>query len=283
MITGATDGIGHALAEELLRRGFNVVIHGRNPEKLNRIRSAFLEQFPAREIQIWAADATGEHVDYNEIVQIVRALPGKLTILINNVGGVPPPALATLEEATAEHINTIISLNTRFTAILTSRLLPVLKANSPSAIVCSGSGGALVGMPYIVTYGASKAFVHAFCNSLKAELASPDENEKAAGVNVNALVIGQVSTANSGVPPSFFVLRPDEFASAALHKIGCSQTQVAGHWRHALQSLIMTTLPESLLIRMALKLLKERRAEERRESKNQGTGGCQIPASFVSL
>jgi len=48
LVTGATDGIGHALCHELSARGFNIVLHGRNEAKLTRVREEFETAHPQR-------------------------------------------------------------------------------------------------------------------------------------------------------------------------------------------------------------------------------------------
>ena len=52
LVTGATDGIGKAFADELLGRGFNVLLHGRNSEKLERVRKEMAAKFPKRSVDI---------------------------------------------------------------------------------------------------------------------------------------------------------------------------------------------------------------------------------------
>ena len=85
VITGATDGIGKSLAKELYRKGFNVIIHGRNEEKLR----ATVEEIRAlREdgtVESFIADATSPTVDFAGIAKRFDDL--NITLLVNNVGG----------------------------------------------------------------------------------------------------------------------------------------------------------------------------------------------------
>ena len=57
LVTGASDGIGVELARQLLAKGFNVILHGRNPEKLSRIQQDLSKQFPNRRAVVIAATA----------------------------------------------------------------------------------------------------------------------------------------------------------------------------------------------------------------------------------
>jgi len=85
VITGATDGIGKSLAKELYRKGFNVIVHGRNEGKLK----ATVEEIKAlREggtVESFIADATSPTVDFTGIAKRFDDL--NITLLINNVGG----------------------------------------------------------------------------------------------------------------------------------------------------------------------------------------------------
>lgn len=85
VITGATDGIGKSLAKNLYRKGFNVIIHGRNEKKLR----ATVEEIRAlREdgvVESFIADATSASIDYTSIAKRFSDL--NITLFINNVGG----------------------------------------------------------------------------------------------------------------------------------------------------------------------------------------------------
>jgi len=85
VITGATDGIGKSLAKNLYRKGFNVIVHGRNEKKLK----ATVEEIKAlREdgiVESFIADATSASIDYAGIAK--RFVDLDITLLINNVGG----------------------------------------------------------------------------------------------------------------------------------------------------------------------------------------------------
>jgi short subunit dehydrogenase-like uncharacterized protein len=55
-VTGASDGIGEGFVNELCSHGFNVVLHGRNAEKLTRVQEALRAEYPKSEVHIAIAD-----------------------------------------------------------------------------------------------------------------------------------------------------------------------------------------------------------------------------------
>jgi len=85
LVTGATGGIGFGFAEELSERGFNVFLHGRNREKLNRRQEELQAKFPNIKYKIVVSDAADLHEDVNLIPNEVGN--ANLTVLVNNVGG----------------------------------------------------------------------------------------------------------------------------------------------------------------------------------------------------
>ena len=90
LITGATDGIGKAAAKELYQRGFNLVIHGRNPEKLAKVQEEIKALGFERDVRVWVENASKEGIDYEAAARQWDDI--HLTLLVNNVGGAPPRA-----------------------------------------------------------------------------------------------------------------------------------------------------------------------------------------------
>ena len=84
VVTGASDGIGKALAVELVKRGFNLVIHGRNAVKLGGVKAELDRLGTGNDVRMWIADA-GVDLSWESIPEELQGL--EITVLVNNVGG----------------------------------------------------------------------------------------------------------------------------------------------------------------------------------------------------
>ena len=85
MITGSTDGIGKAFAEVLAEQGFNIIIVGRSPEKLERTKKEMEQKYEGRKFETRCLDLNTPDVDkYIKLGNSVADLD--VAILINNAG-----------------------------------------------------------------------------------------------------------------------------------------------------------------------------------------------------
>ena len=92
LITGSTDGIGKSLAKDLYSKGFNLILHGRNEEKMKKVVEEIqaLHDRKDGEIKYFIADAAEQNHDFEAIAKRFEDL--NITLFINNVGGsVPEP------------------------------------------------------------------------------------------------------------------------------------------------------------------------------------------------
>lgn len=92
IVTGATDGIGKATAAELLSRGFNVILHGRNETKMQKVMeelraSAKKNHANTGDVRYFIADASKGHHDWGKLLEPFRDL--HVTVVVHNVGGEP--------------------------------------------------------------------------------------------------------------------------------------------------------------------------------------------------
>jgi short-subunit dehydrogenase len=270
LVTGASDGIGKAFAEELCASGFNVILHGRNETKLRALKGELERRKAGVEIRIIVLDAAAQEEWKDEwdemILSTVRGL--KLTVLVNNVGGsggVKPEFLA-VKDRKANELDTMLNVNARFMMQITRVLLPVLIANQPSAILNVSSAAELIPAPYAIVYSASKAYVNMWSRSLDVEMRTDGHD-----VKVTNLVVAKVVTRGAGrteKDKGFDTCMPSDMASACLHKMGNGYSNVVPYLPHAMQVAVLQALPawvQEMMIKALIKAEMEGLAKARKE------------------
>ncbi len=168
ILTGATGGIGQAIAQELASRSDWLILVGRNFASLRALQ----QQVGESKAHIVHGDLTQEET-LCAIEQRARKL-GEPNLLINNAGTGDFHAFET-QDATA--IRSLLDTNLLTPMLLTRRLLPLLKNASQAQIVNIGSLFGYIGYPGFAAYGASKAGLRGFTQALRRELA--DSNVEA--------------------------------------------------------------------------------------------------------
>ena len=237
-VTGSSDGIGYGFATALLDKGFNVLLHGRNETKLAGIQSDLQKRHPNLQVRYVIADASSQDAPIDNIAAACNALPGKLTILINDVGGTPGEPFQLLDTADAPSTDVLINMNARFPAQVTRALLPSLIQNGPSLIMNIGSAAGSFGLPSLVVYSASKSFNAIFSEALRKEMAMPGKDVEVLGILVGVVISG---TQLNRIP--LFTCTAREMADYSLARVGCGQSLVWGWWRHGVQSFPLAVLP----------------------------------------
>ncbi|KXS36747.1 MAG: short chain dehydrogenase [Halomonadaceae bacterium T82-2] len=160
LLTGATGGIGRALAETLRDAGAYLLLVGRNTGVLE----AMAAQAPER--SDWFAADLGRAEERQALVGFARE-QGIDTLI--NAAGVNHFGLFTHQPP--ESVETLIALNVTATLLLTQALLPVLHAADEAWIVNLGSTFGAIGYPGYASYCASKAALRGFSQALRRELA----------------------------------------------------------------------------------------------------------------
>ena len=160
LLTGASGGIGAALAEALAQRGAQLLITGRNQAALD----ALVARFPEH-IEAVCADLTRAE-DRHRLVGAAH-LAG-CNMLINAAGS---NQAAFFDTTTDYDIEQLITINLTATLQLTRALLPQLMASPEASIITLGSTFGQLGYPGQVTYCATKFALRGFSQALRRELA----------------------------------------------------------------------------------------------------------------
>ncbi|KAK9236926.1 hypothetical protein V1525DRAFT_187819 [Lipomyces kononenkoae] len=257
-VTGASDGIGQGFAEELCARGFNVFLHGRNADKLRRIQESLRKEYPTRQTKIIIYDASQIDASIDDIASQVGETT-RLTVLINNVGGMGsmmPCPYVNLQDYTFKDMQTILTVNSTFSAHITRVLLPLLLKNQPGLIL-NISSTTKFGIPWLAPYVATKAFAIGFGDALSAEMRADKRD-----IEVMGVIVGSVQSASNPATPSLFTPTSRAMASATLDRVGCGELSVFGHWAHRLQGVALDVFSQKMFQDIATTQVRKLKLEQ---------------------
>ena len=164
LITGASQGLGKALARELASRKYNLLLVSLKEEGL----ASFCSELKST----YAVDARYFETDFREkesVYEVARWANevSQVNVLINNAG---LGGTVAFDSASPEYLDTIIQVNVRATSILTRLMLPQLRAHSKAYILNVASMASFSPFAYKTVYPASKAFIYSFSRGLFEEL-----------------------------------------------------------------------------------------------------------------
>ncbi|WP_280260028.1 mycolate reductase [Nocardia abscessus] len=180
VVTGASSGIGTALAAELAARGYSLILVARRDELLTE-----LAQRLTLAHGITAEVRPVDLADRDQRGALVEELSARdIAILCNNAGIATFGAVAELDPA---YERAQMELNAVAVHDLSLAVLPGMLARGGGGILISGSAAGNMPIPNNATYAASKAFANTFSESLRGEL-------KGSGVHVTLLAPGPVRT-----------------------------------------------------------------------------------------
>ena len=163
LITGASAGLGKAIAHALSEAGYALVLLARRADKLKAL-SQSLSNTPCH---IMAADIR----DQQAIAAQLESLPSdfaEIDVLINNAGlalGLEPA-----DKTDWEDWQTMIDTNCTALAYLTRQVLPGMRQRNSGTIINMGSAAGTYAYPGVNMYGATKAFVEQFSIALRSDL-----------------------------------------------------------------------------------------------------------------
>ena len=204
LVTGATSGIGRAVALKLADDGFYVIVHGRDESRGN----ATVEEIESKggRGRFVAADLTAP----SDIAHLAADV-GTIDVLVNNAGFSWFGPTADLDLAT---FDVLFASNVRSTYFLVAALAPRMVERGTGSIINVGSMVGQIGLAGAAAYGATKAAQAAFARAWAAEF-SPR------GVRVNAVAPGPVFT--GGAAPD----RTEKLGSTTLLKRAAQAREIA--------------------------------------------------------
>ena len=212
LVTGASAGIGVAIARELARRRHNVTLVARREDRLRELAAELVSEHGV-DAEIVAADL-GTSDGRDEVAAALKRLGLGVDLLVNNAGFGYSGDFAGADPARQAEM---VALNCEAVVDLTGRYLRPMVGRGAGAVINIASTAAFQPMPKGATYAATKAFVLSFSEAIHSEVAGT-------GVSVTAVCPGPVRTEfaeASGIKgeeklPRLFWLSAEDVAVQAL-------------------------------------------------------------------
>jgi short-subunit dehydrogenase len=180
LVTGASSGIGEAFAHDLAKRGFDIVLVARSEEKLNNLAHKLREQV---RVEIIKQDLSEEYAA-KRVKEKINEMGLEIDFLVNNAGfGTSGEFLSNSMEVDHQQV----MVNVASVLDLTHVFLPKMVERGHGTIINLASLISFAPMPYMSVYGATKAFVLAFSQTLA-------EEYRDKGIRVLALCPGPTET-----------------------------------------------------------------------------------------
>jgi NAD(P)-dependent dehydrogenase (short-subunit alcohol dehydrogenase family) len=177
LVTGASGGLGRAIALALAEDGFEVVVHGRSQER----RAEVVAEIGRRGGR--AREVGGDLADPDGPAAVARDA-GPVDVLVNNAG---ISAWGPTEQMSAETVDALFAANVRGPFLLVGALAPTMVERGSGVVVNIASMAGEIGLRGGAAYGATKAGLAAMTRAWAVEYAD-------AGIRVNAVAPGPVST-----------------------------------------------------------------------------------------
>jgi short-subunit dehydrogenase len=207
LVTGASSGIGVALAAELARRGHALILVARREERLRELAAEIGGEHGVR-VEWIAADLT-DASDRDRVPAEVAERGLAVDVLVNDAG---MGTAGLFHELPIEREIQMIRLNVEAMVALCGAFVPGMVERGSGGVLNVASVSGFMPVPQQATYSASKAFVLTFTEALTIDL-------HGTGVTATALCPGPVKTEFEGIIeglPSALFVEPEQVARAAI-------------------------------------------------------------------
>eukprot|EP01062_Namystynia_karyoxenos_P008927 TRINITY_DN13155_c0_g1_i1.p2 TRINITY_DN13155_c0_g1~~TRINITY_DN13155_c0_g1_i1.p2 ORF type:complete len:350 (+),score=148.94 TRINITY_DN13155_c0_g1_i1:87-1052(+) len=245
IVTGATDGIGRAMANELARQGLSVVLMSRTQSKLDEAQKEMVAKYSSVQVQTLAVDfstfAGGARDDpaIAAVRKLVDSLDGGVAVLVNNVG-VSYEHPEYYDQIDDKRAGDLVELNINSTTWMTRIVLPGMVSAKKGAVVNIASGAGLAPSPLLTGYCAAKCYINMFTKSLAAEYAHiPGLSFQCQSPLFVTSKLSKIRRTSLTTPS------PAGYAKAAVRAIGY-EVECSPYWAHAAQLAVLLALPEGV-------------------------------------
>jgi len=244
VVTGATDGIGKAMAFELARRGCSVMLISRSADKLAAVKAELSEKYPNVEVACEAVEFSSlTETRRSQVAEVLDKL--EVGVLVNNVG-MSYPFCQWFHELSDSEVSNLLSINIDSTTWMTRAVLPGMLRRKSGAVVNLSSAAAQSPLPLLAQYSAAKGYIVNLTRSLAAEYAKD-------GISFQCQFPLWVATTmtfpNSKVPvdkrASLMVPSMKTYARVSVNALG-HEVMSCPYLPHALYMWLAARIPDSL-------------------------------------
>lgn len=247
IVTGASKGLGRAIAIELAKRGYEVLLIARS-ESLLQQTAGYINQSFGSKARILAVDLSEEHAA-EKIHTWCMEQNFHPMILVNNAGYA---CWGYFEQLTLEEQRAMLNVNVINLISLTHRLLPLLKQAPKAYILNVSSTTAFQPVSTLSLYGASKSFVRSFSRSLRYELRN-------SSVRVTCLTPGTIATefmdraGMDALKPTAkkFEMQAIDVARKGLNGMFKQKAEVIPGFTNYVSAKLTNLIPDSVLVKIA--------------------------------
>jgi short-subunit dehydrogenase len=260
LITGASSGIGEAFARRLAEEEHNLVLVARSEDKLTALREELMDKHNVT-VHYVAIDLN----DYNADKRLFKETENhglEVEWLINNAGFGSMGDFSKLE---LENELDMISLNVMALVALTHRYLEQMRERKSGTIINVSSTASFQPLPFMATYGATKAFVTSFSEAIA-------EENRLHGIRVLALCPGTTETnffdaSNIKEPVTLKGIQTsEEVVEAALTALDRGKSAVVSGWTNYFVSKAGSLAPNSVVTRTIGRVLRAKVENENAEN-----------------
>lgn len=228
VVTGATDGIGKAMAAEMIKEKMNVLIVSRTQSKLDETKKELLAMNSSAQVETLCIDFTEFGGPETEAYKrAAKAFEGKeIGVLVNNVG-VSYEFPMWFHEVEDSRVASLLKCNIDSVVHMTRLVLPGMVERKKGAILNISSSAGLTPAPLLSLYGATKAFVDKFSREMDTEYGKFH-------ISVQSQTPLWIATKMASVrreKASIATPLPEKYATSALARIGYGSSN-AGYWVH---------------------------------------------------
>ncbi|MBW7453085.1 SDR family NAD(P)-dependent oxidoreductase [Paenibacillus sepulcri] len=249
LVTGASSGIGEVFANELAKKGCNLILVARSEDKLKQIAHELQETHSIHAIPL-SVDLSSVNAA-EKIAQEVENLGLTVDVLINNAGF---GTLGEFNQISPTRVHQEIQLNVVSLTELTHKFIGSMIERKDGIIINVASMTAFQPVPYMAVYGATKAYVLSFTEALWAEY-------RDSGVQIVALCPGETKSSFHAASGSDNLkskrMEPIDVVNAAFKAVERNRSHIIVGRNNYITAQLPRLLPRSTVVKFAKRIFQQ--------------------------